>query len=1071
MEKATRQFTDRTEPQAAFRNAYLDMANKLPGENNSRIITYYGMGGIGKSWLLKQLQENLSTDPAMTAKNGKKPLFVDFDFEGSTDGVLILEHLYKKLEEKYKWNFSRFEWALHYYRKTIGEKTQEPHIKSFAEAHPKLATAVDVGSKVLGFTPLGGVAQAVNSVVDIATTGDKTFSLLRNVAKPHEDLREKFDKLTPKAQKTELLGLFADDLNNSTKDISVPLVILLDTYEIVPEGNTWWLRGENGQGGLISLTKNTLWVIAGRHKLQWKVKDCNIEQHLLGDLSCEDAGTFLTGAGIPQDWIPTLYKLTGGTPVYLDLCVDRYEQLKEQHPEEEPELSQFDLGDVTTLLSRYVEDLDPRVKEMVYMLSFIPLWDKKLVCSAAQTVLWGAHVADFNKVTKLSITHSLEQTAHTEQILYTDDTEHKNETLYFIHRTVAETLRNDPNNRSREDTAQFLIDHFRPVLDTAPPYSAAYARALGNILHGGLLLHQDRDELADFYRTTMQEPQDVLCRCHCYDVMHQLLASYWERAAEDPTDFLYAAALYEKAWRTYQHNHDTHAFFITAILYDTLAWTLESLHLLQKLGEEDHILVPQALEAMAEYFAALGHPYEPNIPIAVALHQYAIHLYKIKHPHDPIALISCRSNLALTYQDAHNYDAAAALLRDNLELAAKTLEPDSRRRLQALQELADFLSGYGDLEEALKLSKQALKQKTFHLSEKDPDTLHSMIALANLHRKMDNIPEEAKLRDEVLRVCRKYLPQDHQDLTAAISDLADAYRNLQDHLKELPLREELMERLPTECTEGYPPNFSAVVDLARVYHHLQWWDERDNLCLTWCRAWANESIQVHNYADALLNIVCHDFQDYSLGKQLWQILSEAPLSPYKKIPLEITRADILFHCGEPQEALDILEEIRKAEPRSSYYWREALEGQIEIRRTLGQMDLAQKIENIVWDEIEREAYALLDFEARQLTRYEGARAEAKVKDYATPTDLIGLSLQEILVRVFLEMPSQCFEKLPASVAKELDEQARLYTQQLPMQDNLKWDFIRPDYSDLSEENIKAILDFIQESAAGTEDSQ
>ena len=362
-------------------------------------------------------------------------------------------------------------------------------------------------------------------------------------------------------------------------------------------------------------------------------------------------------------------------------------------------------------------------------------------------------------------------------------------------------------------------------------------------------------------------------------------------------------------------------------------------------------------------------------------------------------------------------------------------------------------------------------QKTVHLSEKDPDTLHSMIALADLHRKMDNIPEEAKLRDEVLRVCRKYLPQDHQDLTAAISALADTYRRLEDYSKETPLREELMERLPTECTEGYPPNFSAVVDLARVYHHLQWWDRRDNLCLAWCRAWANESIQVHNYADALLNIVCHDFQDYSLGKQLWQIMSEAPLSPYKKIPLEITRADILFHCGEPQEALDILEEIRKAEPRSSYYWREALEGQIEIRRTLGQMDLAQKIENIVWDEIEREAYELLDFEARQLTRYEGARAEAKVKEYETPTDLAGLSLREVLVRVFLEMPSQCFEKLSASVAKELDEQARLYTQQLPMQDNLKWEFIRPDYSDLSEETIKTIRDFIQESAAGTEGSQ
>lgn len=1040
MEKATRQFTDRTEPQAAFRNAYLDMANKMPGENNSRIITYYGMGGIGKSWLLKQLQKNLSTDPALTAKNSKKPLVVDFDFEGSTDGVLILEHLYKKLEEEYKWNFSRFKWGLHYYRKTIGEETQEPHINSFAEEHPKVATLVDVGSKVgskvLAYTPLGAVVPLVDAVVDMATTGDQTVSLFRNIRKPHEDLREKFDKLTPKAQKTELLGLFAEDLNKSIKDIPAPLVVFLDTYEIVPEGNSWWLRGENGQGGVISLTKNTLWVIAGRHKVRWEVESCAMEQHLLGDLSCEDTGTFLTGAGIPQDWIPTLYKLTGGTPVYLDVCVDRYEQLKAQHPEEEPELSQFDFGDVTTLLSRYVGDLDPRVKEMVYMLSFIPLWDKNLVRSAAEKVLWGSHVADFNKVTKLSITHSLKQTTYAEQILYTDDTEHKNETVYFIHRTVAETLRNDPNNRSREDTAQFLIDHFRPMLDTEPPYSAAYARALGNILHGGLLLHQDREELADFYRTTLQEPQDILCRCRCYDAANQLLASYWERAAEDPTDFLYAAALYEKAWRTYQHYYSDPYLHIAEITHDILAWTMESLYLLQKLGKEDHILLPQALEAMAVYLSSSRYYYQTENPLVEVLRQHAGHLYKTMHPHEPITLIKEKRTRALACRRAWDYDTAGALFRENLELAEDTLAPGNRYRLQALQDLADFYRYYGDLEEALDLGKQALKQKTAYLPEGDPDTIGSMISLANLHEKMGNIPEEVKLREKVVRAYRKHLPGNHQDLISAISILANLYRRLEDYSKEVPLREELVERIPAECVDGYPPNYEAVLDLARVYHNLQQWDQRNALCIFWCRVWAGEDFF---WARDLMEFVCRVSRDYPLGKQLLQILAETPVSPEEETRLKISWAACCFCCGELQEALDILEKIRKAEPAYSDLWYEALKGQIEIRRAMGQTDLAQKIDDIVKEKLYLDASYILDQQAKTLTHYdyEGVQAEAFIKGYERPTDLTGLSLQEVLVRVYLEMPRGSIAKLSAPVTNELEEQARLYVQQLPMPDTSK----------------------------------
>ena len=77
MQQAIEQFTDRTEPQKAFSQQYLAMteaANDQPG----RVLSYYGMGGIGKSTLLIKLQNNLTTDPDLARHSGKKPLSSNF---------------------------------------------------------------------------------------------------------------------------------------------------------------------------------------------------------------------------------------------------------------------------------------------------------------------------------------------------------------------------------------------------------------------------------------------------------------------------------------------------------------------------------------------------------------------------------------------------------------------------------------------------------------------------------------------------------------------------------------------------------------------------------------------------------------------------------------------------------------------------------------------------------------------------------------------------------------------------------------------------------------------------------
>ena len=156
MTNANRQFTDRTEPQAAFQDAYLKMAAAQdPSANGSHIITYYGMGGIGKSRLLKQLRQNLSTDSNLIAKNHKKPLVILFDFEGAPEGILILERLYKILHNTFKWTFPRFEWGLYFYKRTIGMDAEAPKVKPFLDEH-------DLNTPLSFIGKLPGVGTVVN---------------------------------------------------------------------------------------------------------------------------------------------------------------------------------------------------------------------------------------------------------------------------------------------------------------------------------------------------------------------------------------------------------------------------------------------------------------------------------------------------------------------------------------------------------------------------------------------------------------------------------------------------------------------------------------------------------------------------------------------------------------------------------------------------------------------------------------------------------------------------------------------------------------------------------------------
>ena len=773
-------FTDRTEPQAAFASAYLAMA----GASQSHVLAYYGMGGIGKSTLLTKLEHNLSNDPDLTGVNTGKPLVVNFNFERHQEDIKVLMSLRNMLGTKYKWRFPRFELGLYLYSQNIGEDADAPEDEGYLEKSG-LKPAVEIAGEI---PILGSVLKAISIL-------DQGQAAVRTLMKQHSAMVKEFEELSAEEQREALPALFAADLNSHSQKAKSPLVVMLDTFECVTEtsglqdalfGRDYWLYGENG---LIPTAKNVLFVIAGRNKLKWEPEGFTMEQLPLGALTPEDAADYLTAAGVPESLRGHLCRLTDGVPVYLDVCVRQYNQLVGKHIT--PEKEHFG-GSSEVLIRRYVRYMDKSEKELVRMLVFLPEWDQALVREAAKAVLGSFSLADYNRVVKLSIVSESDKGR------------------YFIHRTVADILRKDPDNSLRQDTATFLADHCRDVIKSADPFSDAYSDAAANLLHAGLMLHEDRDALADFYYDHVELAVDMLNSCHRKNAVQQIMERYWTKAQEVKDDWLYAAALQEKLWRSFQ---------LSGVSNELLEQALDCLQMFTRLKGEQDFKTLSVLSMTAIFFDRLHMPRD-----AIPAYEYMIRMVETYHPDAVKMILNGRRNVALSYQELKEYDRALSIFRELVKQYREQVGPEERGTIRALRDLAichRYMNAYSDArqigEEALALSRKVLK-------EDHPDMLLAVRNLIATCEKMKDYPRELELREELIALHTKHHGEDHPDTLNAMIGLGNCYSRNQEDALAIEVREQILARHLRLNGTAHKSTLETLRVLAFNYYNLKNYD-------------------------------------------------------------------------------------------------------------------------------------------------------------------------------------------------------------------------------------------------------
>ena len=438
---ATRIFADRIEPRRVFWDKYDKLEKNFQNIEDIFVITYYGIGGIGKSALLKKLSQEMQE---------KNVYHILFDFETSQDPQTVMYYIKNQLERKYDFNFPKFDLAIYAYSIKMGKDADKPEVKSIIEQSKALSLITDA----IGELPAIGMFSKIIKYADSGIALLKTYTN-KNYKQFLEELESKIEsesKIGSEILK-ELPRYFSEDLAQNIANTKKPLVILLDTYEkmvneIDSDGyvlmKDMWLRGDNG---IILHTPGVLWGIAGREKLKWGENDKDweetLEQHRLGDLVFNDADEFLKEAGIVEnDLREQIYELTNGTPVYLDLCVSTYEDLKRSG--QDITIDKF--GETKEeLVERYVRYMNNQTREIVYMLAQLGNWNDETIYEVGKKVVSNFSIEQYETIKKLSFVY-------------------ENNGEYYIHKTIADILNKKCPKIILERNSRILIDYLKQRL-------------------------------------------------------------------------------------------------------------------------------------------------------------------------------------------------------------------------------------------------------------------------------------------------------------------------------------------------------------------------------------------------------------------------------------------------------------------------------------------------------------------------------------------------------------------------------------------------------------------------------
>ena len=452
--RAIREFTDRDELRAAYHNMVQRCKTETEESNNCYVINYHGVGGIGKTTLLRKLQSEI--EEKCGKRVDKNYIILNLDFETiEPDSVSALVSLRRQLiQHRPNLQFPMFDEAVGKLRRS-NAVVDDATGTSILEKKPLVNDVVDAVSE---FVP------GMNAVKIGFQRAEKTLRGFQRRAATDFDYLERMETHDEARIIKSLPYCFAHDVNYGLPNDDALLLFFIDTYERLvteAEGSSRWTPSMQtddwlcGSRGLIRNLPSSVFAIAGREQLKWKDYDAywkdNLETHVIDHLSEEDSNFFFSKCGIDSTLWHGLYTLTGGEPVFMDLCVDQYEDIVHSHSISGesgyvPGIEEF--GENTSILvERHTRYVGEDMRDALYIAASMRKWDQETLHCAAEALNISIQPVQFKRLCSLSY-------------VSTDDGK-----LFYMHSIIADILSKNLGLEERKTAIEALIKYSEKHLD------------------------------------------------------------------------------------------------------------------------------------------------------------------------------------------------------------------------------------------------------------------------------------------------------------------------------------------------------------------------------------------------------------------------------------------------------------------------------------------------------------------------------------------------------------------------------------------------------------------------------
>jgi tetratricopeptide (TPR) repeat protein len=737
------------------------------------VTSFYGIGGIGKTALLKRLASQ------MEEKAAGSP-YVCHDFNVVREPRCVLDALRNRLAKVHGFSFPLFDIAMFVYAKKAGEKVNENDCGGLIEKSPVLSLAFSV----LGMLPVVGIASRYVALAD------KGGGILKNILSKRKRELYEIEAEPIDAVYRKLPYYFALDLAENLRARAGPLVVFFDTYEALVNEmsgageqtkNDLWIRGPEG---LIQNAPRTLWVIAGREKLKWARFDADwessLDQHILGSLSPADSKYFLELAGIGDAAIiDSIYNVTAGTPAFLDLCADNYYALTERG--RKPVAEDFG-GNAANLVERYVRYLDDGKKDVVYLLSCLRIWNDDVFRAVAGEVIPNYSYTSYEKIKGSSFVFSRE------------------DGVFCMNAGIRGILYRECPGYIKERAEAAVSELYRKKTAAAAVTGVDFGPVFSLYLEYSLQTIRSGEALADFYRET-KKTLDKIYLAGQFDMLNSamsLLSEFAERTqsgaeaaamiSADRAKCLVEAGDYKKALEQAERARDifvrlfgeAHESSIAAVnsisrCHDLLGRCEESMALAEKACElaranlgAKHPLTADTLYRMANRLMALG-----DYGRALEFGMKALSCRREIYGDDAMETVNVLETVAKLHARLGREDEAAEICEQALMKRRAVLGGRHPHALIAMNNLAYRYARTKRWNTALPLAEEAVSAQSEIFGEDHINVAPSLETLSECCSALGEHQRAVSLQKTACEIYRRVLGGEHKNTNAARSALAE----------------------------------------------------------------------------------------------------------------------------------------------------------------------------------------------------------------------------------------------------------------------------------------------------------